>query len=927
MKRGIVLFSCLFFGLLWISGNNPNQVSDYTKYYKEALKIYASENSTDADDSTALNLFAKTVSVLEKNPVNDSVLLDAYQKSGSLYIGFDDQVHANRSFNKIISFSKKKAVGDSLLFIAYLFCGRTYYSLNNFDSADICYHFAEKILDQSAIKLPDAERLYNLLGVLYYDFGNYQEALNYFKKAVQELKLSDKTGYAQNDLFFNYQINILSCFIKQNRFAEADTACDTFLLKEQQDKNFLMALNYKKAEIGIGLKKYPQALGFIKKCYYADRNQLKVLNSKALIYSELAQLDSAKSYIQKAIDANTTFYTNKNNYDLAVSYKLWGNCLASEEDFTGSLEKYQASIIKLVYLFKDSNIYANPTNFTGSFSTSQLLDCLTEKAKIFYKLYAVTNQTSDLKASLDTYQAVFALARYLEKSYSSEEAVLFLAERKFAIHNEPIRICLQLYEQTREKKYFEQALGLDEQNKNATVHKSMAERKQLQYAGVPASLLDEEINLKRNITLLTLRASGITEQKSLEENLLKITDYEIALNKLQERIRKLETRKEADIAELHLSDLQNGLAGNHGILSFHLSDTGIIGFFISKKEFLYKNIAAGDSLYHLITRFAASLNNPAPETSFANVNQLLYSKLIGPFQKNLQGLELLTIIADDELHLLPFEILENKTGQLLLEQFTLNYYTSYSNLFLQKNFSLRHQEVLAMAPFANQGISNYQQLVASVQEISGLKGKSFLDAAATKSAFLENLKNYPILHLATHARANDSFPDFSYLVFYSNRPEIDTNLLYSREIAELDLSANQLVYLSACETGAGKLVKGEGLMSLSRAFRFAGCPTIITSLWQADDHSTAYITNHFYQNLDKGYSIPRSIQMAKLEYLQDPKIEKRKKIPFYWAHLVPIGQIAPEINTNRNKLLMIFLFLAVAGILFLLRKSGKKKLL
>jgi CHAT domain-containing protein len=99
------------------------------------------------------------------------------------------------------------------------------------------------------------------------------------------------------------------------------------------------------------------------------------------------------------------------------------------------------------------------------------------------------------------------------------------------------------------------------------------------------------------------------------------------------------------------------------------------------------------------------------------------------------------------------------------------------------------------------------------------------------------------------------------------------------------------VILSACETGSGALVKGEGVMSLSRAFTYAGCSNVITSLWKADDYSTAWLTNKVHNYLNKGLSIDRALQQAKLDYLHDPKINPRLKEPYYWAHLVFIGNI------------------------------------
>ena len=95
---------------------------------------------------------------------------------------------------------------------------------------------------------------------------------------------------------------------------------------------------------------------------------------------------------------------------------------------------------------------------------------------------------------------------------------------------------------------------------------------------------------------------------------------------------------------------------------------------------------------------------------------------------------------------------------------------------------------------------------------------------------------------------NNEKPAQSFITFYPSTPDYK---LYAGEIADLKLDSTQLVILSACETGAGQLVKGEGLMSLSRAFAYAGCPNIITSLWKAEDRTTAYLTQQLHYYLEK----------------------------------------------------------------------------
>jgi CHAT domain-containing protein len=138
--------------------------------------------------------------------------------------------------------------------------------------------------------------------------------------------------------------------------------------------------------------------------------------------------------------------------------------------------------------------------------------------------------------------------------------------------------------------------------------------------------------------------------------------------------------------------------------------------------------------------------------------------------------------------------------------------------------------------------------------------------------------------------------------------------LYAGEIYDLQLDSTQLVILSACETGAGQLVRGEGLMSLSRAFAYAGCPNIITSLWKAEDKATAFIAKRLHYYLQKNYSNDEALRQAKLDFLKSKEVEPRFKTPNYWAHFIFIGNYQHERSTSY--------FLWIVGVIILLVVVG-----
>ncbi len=137
----------------------------------------------------------------------------------------------------------------------------------------------------------------------------------------------------------------------------------------------------------------------------------------------------------------------------------------------------------------------------------------------------------------------------------------------------------------------------------------------------------------------------------------------------------------------------------------------------------------------------------------------------------------------------------------------------------------------------------------------------------------------------------------------------------------MNLDSTQLVILSACETGGGPLVKGEGLMSLSRAFAYAGCHNIITSLWKASDKNTAFIISRLHYYMDKGFSRDMALQQAKIDFLNSTEIEPRYKSPVYWANLVLIGNYEPY--HKNNNWWWIAIVLIVGAIIYKMMKNKK----
>jgi CHAT domain-containing protein len=160
--------------------------------------------------------------------------------------------------------------------------------------------------------------------------------------------------------------------------------------------------------------------------------------------------------------------------------------------------------------------------------------------------------------------------------------------------------------------------------------------------------------------------------------------------------------------------------------------------------------------------------------------------------------------------------------------------------------------------------------------------------ASLKTALDPELRNYRIIHYATHGLLNNAYPELSGIVLSLvdkwGRPE--DGFLRLNEIYNLDLSAD-LVVMSACRTGLGKDAWGEGLIGLTRGFMYAGVPRVVASLWQIDDRATAEFMRYFYEAMFVEHLVPAAaLRAAQIRMWQ--VVEWR--FPHYWAAFVLQGE-------------------------------------
>lgn len=183
---------------------------------------------------------------------------------------------------------------------------------------------------------------------------------------------------------------------------------------------------------------------------------------------------------------------------------------------------------------------------------------------------------------------------------------------------------------------------------------------------------------------------------------------------------------------------------------------------------------------------------------------------------------------------------------------------------------------ISRLPFSRWEADAVSELLPSEKVLRALDFKANINAAASAE-----LANYKVVHFATHGFLNNKQPEFSGIIFslFNERGESQDGFFSLQEIYNLKLPV-ELVVLSACETGLGKEIKGEGIVGLTRGFMYAGASRVIASLWKVDDAATAELMKHFYRKLLKENLSPAAaLRSAQIEMLK----QKNFNSPYFWA--------------------------------------------
>jgi len=397
-----------------------------------------------------------------------------------------------------------------------------------------------------------------------------------------------------------------------------------------------------------------------------------------------------------------------------------------------------------------------------------------------------------------------------------------------------------------------------------------------------SALIDEERALQERLAGLKAQLSNYEDVEADAESPdpgEEIEAVEKAYTDFLAKVRK-ENKEHAslmNVEPLTLREVQGLLEPDSTLLEYFILQRQVVVWIVERDRL--QVVTAPIERKALLARVSA-LRDSAVEAGdkekFAIASRGLYNLLLGPALRHVRGKELV-IVPHDALHYLPFQALLSPDDRYLIQDYPIHYLSSASLMqFTHAKRRTTAERALVLGnPTLGDEAYNLRFAEREAREVASVYPKSavYLRADASKPRAVTLSPNYDMLHFAVHAELNENDPMSSALLLAAEGKE--DGRLKVEEIFSLDLKTSMVV-LSACETGLGKLGSGDELVGLTRAFIYAGAPSVVTTLWKVNDRASYELMREFYQQL-KTRKKSEALRQAQLKTMRDfPE-------PFYWA--------------------------------------------
>jgi len=502
-------------------------------------------------------------------------------------------------------------------------------------------------------------------------------------------------------------------------------------------------------------------------------------------------------------------------------------------------------------------------------------------------------------------------------------------QHKLEVYESLIDLTFNMYENNQEQEWAQKIFHFVERAKARSFLDMIAASKIDLFERMDSNSRDKEAGLSLHISSIqkSLFMPGLNSQQreELKDQLIQAeNEYMQWLSRI--RIRNPEVANLVSPELCRPLDLQSQILDKKtAVFEYYLGINRSYLFVITSDRYQLFALPARKKIQESLRAYLKMLSDP-PESEFKGIkaSKRLFKEFLFPLEENeLSDLDQLIVIPDGILYYLPFETLimnskgSDESKKMLIHQFKISYAPSASSLYylLKTKKKVRQAKTLLAfgSPFykldagaggkENKDASEILRdlYMSSGFDFSPLKyGKKEVQWIAkkfpgvmtkvcvgkdAKEQVVKSLKpdEYQILHFACHSLLDEVLPYRSALVLSLENLDKEDGFLQVREIYNLRLSSD-LIVLSGCQTGRGKMTRGEGILGLPRIFFYAGARSVVSSVWNIADKPTALFMKEFYHHLSRGKDKNQALRLAKLKM-----IHSRYSHPFFWAAFVLYG--------------------------------------
>jgi CHAT domain-containing protein len=642
------------------------------------------------------------------------------------------------------------------------------------------------------------------------------------------------------------------------------------------------------------------------------------------LYYYLNDYEEAIRYSELLLNKINEFQGNLDNTIVPLAMNKIGACFTNLQEYDKAAEKLELAL----EWFKFNIQSTDPFEIEGN--KNNLLITLYFKAKNNLQRYLKYGCEEDLEQAHADYDVCIRLIDHIISSFDDSDSRQYLVDRFYYIFESIIEVNYQFYQLGGERKYVDRAMRYMEKSRSILLKEMMQHAKAVIRAGIPDTMLAQERGVREQIAGLENRKYE-SERKlpagqqsdlvfhQLNDSLFILREqYWALLKQIEQRYPEYYTMKHADRSTETAAIVNRLLQPQEALVQYFVGDDHIYtlvyrgdGAYTMTKapvDDLDSNVKAlRENIYGYVLTPADSLAKAYGDGAYH-----LYQKLLQPISGYLPYR--VTIIPDGLLEYLPFEALLTakadpnssfRAWPYCLRKYSFCYAHSVLSLeeMRQRQNRPKYRQVLAIAPSFSPALAvrspeerrrSFGALEDNLVEVAGIRdlfpAKTLVGREATVASFKALAGDYAVLHLATHAKADNENGEYAYVAFSETNDTATSNLLYLKHLYTLPLHAD-MVTLSACETGVGKLRRGEGVVSLARGFSYAGANSLVTTLWRISDRESATLMQRYYQGLKNDLSKDEALRQAKLNYLDEASGNRAH--PFFWAAFVTIGDMEP----------------------------------